>query len=770
VILSPTEQIIEHAWGKALPGIASQMSREYGFRTMAESKAITEMVTSGMKDAGRNLQMKDTDLDLVYGKPHLDPKSKWEYFGYIHAALKSPVKRAAFARYFQLGMMKVIKNGGDPLDDVTQMQVGLEAYKAANRAIFMQDNFATDAWRSAISSLMRLDPKTGHMRPGPAVVGTLMQDLLPIVKIPTNFIGESIKYSPVGLPTGLIKAFLAYRKKAQGQNLDPEDVDNIFRWLKKGSLGMVAALLGILFYKSIGGYYEGKRDDKDVKAGGIRMFGVNIAANLLHNPFAEVMQLTSTFMRVLEAKVGGKNSKDTQGIGMALIASSFGLISEVPFIKETADIGKLLDPLKRATFLDEQAKSWLVPQFLSQTAEYLDKPTGGGIKNYIPQMVDPIKRKPNGLFETLVSGLPGLRTYVPAADDVTANQNNRLDPSKVSPEALAAQEARSKLATQLNLYQEAKKQGKDTPDMLNKLKIELARAQRTDTLTDDQAELANQILGTDTYTGKPEQEVPFPKAARYNKNADGFIEKVSAWIGGAWNDPVDAFNKWWGNETILRLENGEIIVKRMDEEGPEGSAATKKARGGGGTKVKLDHTVPLEIGGTNDPSNLRLVTTAQWASYTPMENYLGGALHDGAISAKEAQQLILDFKSGKITDQDIVKKVGIPYNKADYTTPDDATKKTDKAPPDLSQQASRDRIGGVIDLWNSRSDLNSSQRFDIRKELLKKVNASHQRGTLTQEEYDGAKKILGDDLKWNFVERAPKPKHLHGVKSLEGVY
>lgn len=105
------------------------------------------------------------------------------------------------------------------------------------------------------------------------------------------------------------------------------------------------------------------------------------------------------------------------------------------------------------------------------------------------------------------------------------------------------------------------------------------------------------------------------------------------------------------------------------------SEAFKKemgATGKLGKEYKLDHTIPLQLGGDNTEGNLRLVTTDDWASFTPVENFLGKKLLDGEIggtkvlgirfkgkskmSLKEAQQLLLDFKEGKITAQEIYDK------------------------------------------------------------------------------------------------------------------
>jgi len=83
------------------------------------------------------------------------------------------------------------------------------------------------------------------------------------------------------------------------------------------------------------------------------------------------------------------------------------------------------------------------------------------------------------------------------------------------------------------------------------------------------------------------------------------------------------------------------------------SAKAKKLLGGGGKKVKLDHITPLQSLSTNDKSNLRLVTTIEHNAFTPVENYLGQALHARKITASQAQNWIRRFKNGEITKEQI---------------------------------------------------------------------------------------------------------------------
>lgn len=115
-------------------------------------------------------------------------------------------------------------------------------------------------------------------------------------------------------------------------------------------------------------------------------------------------------------------------------------------------------------------------------------------------------------------------------------------------------------------------------------------------------------------------------------------------------DPVSLFNDDTSGEHIVRVENGTVYVERMPK---DASQAIKASQGGANSAYKLDHTVPLELGGTNSKDNLRLVSTAEWASYTPVENYLGKMLTSGKITKGQAQDAIIKFKNGTLTFDDV---------------------------------------------------------------------------------------------------------------------
>jgi len=107
-------------------------------------------------------------------------------------------------------------------------------------------------------------------------------------------------------------------------------------------------------------------------------------------------------------------------------------------------------------------------------------------------------------------------------------------------------------------------------------------------------------------------------------------------------DPETTINRMFTGQRIRKVSGGAVIVERMPL---NESQAIKKQNNADNPEMKLDHTVPLQIGGSNDKGNLKLVTSTRWRSYTQAENALGRALKKGKVSKKEAQRLITDMKN-----------------------------------------------------------------------------------------------------------------------------
>lgn len=138
-------------------------------------------------------------------------------------------------------------------------------------------------------------------------------------------------------------------------------------------------------------------------------------------------------------------------------------------------------------------------------------------------------------------------------------------------------------------------------------------------------------------------------------NEAGFIDKVKIYAQAFGTDPVTFFGFIFSGEEIKKLRGGTIIVERLPF---EESQEIKKERGADKDMI-LDHTIPLILGGNNSDKNLKLVSRKEWERYTPIEIYLGNALEDKLLTREKAQDLIRNFKEGKITEDDIYSSITV---------------------------------------------------------------------------------------------------------------
>lgn len=399
---TPIEEAIGSGIGKAIPGVASRAPREGGLSVRAEAKAITEGFTKGMADAWKTLRTGKSDLDVLYGKHNAIPPEAVDVFGNIHGALKTQAKRGEFARSFQKRTEAAMRGGLDPTDPAAQTRLAVESYKDAQRAIFMQDNRVVSGVKAFIAKIEAKDKVTGEVPLRGKLGATVVRTLLPIIKVPTNIVAETMQYA-TGLASGGARLARAYAKGIE--TLKPDEADTIMRSLKKGSVGAATIALGYFGAGSIGGYYQPqKRDDGDVKFGSVRVFGHDVPSYLVHNPLLECLQIGATIRRVSDSYLRKKDS-ETQGIGSGIAAAALGVIEETPFVRESMELSDLQDPYQRTATGGRFVKGLAIPQAVSFTAEQLDKDGSG----------DVIKRKPTNFGETLKLGIPGLRKQVPVA-------------------------------------------------------------------------------------------------------------------------------------------------------------------------------------------------------------------------------------------------------------------------------------------------------------------------------------------------------------------
>lgn len=261
----------------------------------------------------------------------------------------------------------------------------------------------------------------------------------------------------------------------------------------------------------------------------------------------------------------------------------------------------------------------------------------------------------NMLATIIADGLGiSTNTYAPGTNGVISDKANVLD------------EALQKRAS--GDVEGAKALVKDYNDKLRKT-IEKEMVDKDPTISPEDLQTKS-----DTKFEKNKLDVPSESQAnRYSVSGHDVVEKILAdgkpviakdtelHVGGIIGavvtyahaigiDPETAFNRIFTMQKITEVRNGTVIVNRMSL---EDSTSVKEKRGGNNATMKLDHTLPLELGGSNSEDNLKLVTTAEWKTYTPVEDYLGKALKEGKVDKKTAQDLIAKFKNKEVSFSDI---------------------------------------------------------------------------------------------------------------------
>lgn len=414
MVQNPLEELVGAGLGN-IPGIRQISERapiEGGVNVRAEAKAVTEGFMQGLKDAVSTAKTGKSVLDRVFGGPRdvgigeetEAQKSVLDFFGHLHGALKAPVKRAAFARAYEKLTAFNMKHGVDVTDPLVQTRMAVQAYKRANMDIFMQPNRYATALRMAIRGIEAKDKVSGKPSVSGKLAATATRVLIPIVKVPTNIVGEALQYA-TGLWTGSVRAAKALRSGID--NIKPEQADLIMRELKKGSIGTAILLVGYFNPTVFGGFFQQgkKRPKSEVPYGGMKVDGKEVPKQLLHTPALEVAQMGATVRRVADAKLTAKDA-ETQGTWNGAIAGALGLIDDVPFINDMFELSKVMHPQERGQFFAELAKSRLVPQMLSQVAEHYDRDAYG----------NPIKRQAKTALQGIESGIPGLREKLPIKD------------------------------------------------------------------------------------------------------------------------------------------------------------------------------------------------------------------------------------------------------------------------------------------------------------------------------------------------------------------
>lgn len=409
-------------------GISEMAPREGGgFSLSAERAAIKGTLSKDtLRDIRDTVKTGMGSLDALYGKGEKGGNHPYfDWIGQVHGALKQPAKRNEFFRAFTkraTAMHKqLIAEGKSPAEADRQLQdpatiamLGTKAYEDGQRAIFMQNNMAVTSFRLLVNYLKHSGQEGSFGRAASGTAGRVLEYLFPIVKIPTNYVGEATSYL-AGAPKALAQLIAAGGKS----KLTPDQADFILRNLKKQTVGMAIVALGYYLADEIGGYYDRhlKRGHADVQPGDIKTPAGTIPKFLNHYQLAEMLHFGATIRRIEESTQRNPDTKkrEPKGLKEGIYGAAKGLVGQVPFFDEP---GRLADAAQNTktvgNFLGSEVRGALIPPDVQRLAKMLDDQQA-------------LKRRPKGFIDQIKSGIPGLREQVPLQDIKHMSLDELLD-------------------------------------------------------------------------------------------------------------------------------------------------------------------------------------------------------------------------------------------------------------------------------------------------------------------------------------------------------
>ncbi len=128
-------------------------------------------------------------------------------------------------------------------------------------------------------------------------------------------------------------------------------------------------------------------------------------------------------------------------------------------------------------------------------------------------------------------------------------------------------------------------------------------------------------------------------------SSSNIIDKVLTYAHAIGTDPSSAFHDIFTGQSIKAVEKGQILVDRMSY----AQSSADKADISNAQGMILDHIVPLEAGGTNDKSNLQVISAEADGNGVnqPIEDFLGQGLKAGKITGAQAREAAIRFKAGQ---------------------------------------------------------------------------------------------------------------------------
>jgi hypothetical protein len=406
--------------------LASVAEREGRFSPKAEGKGLLGLVSrSAVKNAVDTIKHGFNELDVLAGNDFHGGRGLVDTPGRLHGATKSFLQTATFEKSLVIRTERAARQGLDITNPDVQAKIGFEAAKEAQNAKLQGDNALAKGINNALGTFDR-SPSQGIQ-----VLGALFRTLVPIVKVPANYVGKAIDMTGVGLVRGAALHGAAQLRAMRGEPLTPEVADSIGRAYKYGGLGLVTAYIGLTqpaWFKSAGFFAKNTAGNKDsegkpMQPSEMEIKGHKVPHLLAHSAFNEAVQFWATIRRALD------QTKETDPLARAGIGGAqalTGLAEQAPGLQGLTEAGQALTgdrPL--GTFAGTYLRNQVVPQIVQQGAQAMDKDAQGNV----------IPRAGRGFKEAFGQGVPGLRRTVATKEQAKAEAEAKAKAARSDPNA-----------------------------------------------------------------------------------------------------------------------------------------------------------------------------------------------------------------------------------------------------------------------------------------------------------------------------------------------
>jgi hypothetical protein len=185
-------------------------------------------------------------------------------------------------------------------------------------------------------------------------------------------------------------------------------------------------------------------------------------------------------------------------------------------------------------------------------------------------------------------------------------------------------------------------------------------------------EIWNKVTGQKVTSFSPEQQAQliaghkptggpaFPTDNSYVESADApknILETLGLYGKGIVKDPANTIEAMFTNERLRKVTGDTAIFERKNGLG---------AQDNGDQSTQVDHKVALALGGSNNESNLQVLSKEENAAKGIVETHLMQLLSQGKITKQEAQKRDLNWK-------DELSALGLTVEKAKAAAPIDSS-------------------------------------------------------------------------------------------------